>query len=151
MRIETAGGNRSACLVRVFFIGRLGHIPSPKLRTARKARAVACGGGWRSYRIRCMDRRLCCKGKTSQRGTFGLAPMYPAYLRSVCNAPGHHGYERAFDLISGQTPKGYSDPQYSIAPVRPVLHCVGLHSRRPRWEKDVRQAYGSLQDISLFG
>ena len=77
----------------------------------------------------------CCKGKPSQRGTLGLAPMYSAYLRSVCKAPDHHGYERAFDLISGQTSKGYSDPQYSIAPVRPVLHCVGLHSRRPRRER----------------
>ena len=25
----------------------------------------------------------CCKGKPSQRGTLGLAPMYPAYQRSV--------------------------------------------------------------------
>ena len=37
------------------------------------------------------------KGKPSQRGTFGLAPMYQTYLWSVWNAPGHHGYERAFD------------------------------------------------------
>ena len=33
-------------------------------------------------------------------GGVGLAPMYPAYLWSVKDAPGHHGYERAFDLIS---------------------------------------------------
>ena len=30
----------------------------------------------------------------------GLAPMYPAFGWSSC-APGHHGYKRAFDLISG--------------------------------------------------
>jgi hypothetical protein len=37
---------------------------------------------------------------------LGLAPMYPAYLWSVCNAPGHHEYERAFDLISGEASTG---------------------------------------------
>ena len=31
---------------------------------------------------------------------LGLAPMYPASEWSSC-APGHHGYKRAFDLISG--------------------------------------------------
>jgi hypothetical protein len=33
---------------------------------------------------------------------LGLAPMYPAYLWSVKDSPGHHGYERAFDLISSK-------------------------------------------------
>ena len=31
---------------------------------------------------------------------LGLAPMYPAFGWSSW-APGHHGYKRAFDLISG--------------------------------------------------
>jgi len=30
----------------------------------------------------------------------GLASMYPAFDWSCC-APGHHGYQRACDLISG--------------------------------------------------
>jgi hypothetical protein len=37
------------------------------------------------------------QGETLSAGTFGLAPMYQTYLWSVWNAPGHHGYERAFD------------------------------------------------------
>src|SRR5262245_45891625 len=68
-------------------------------------------------------------------GVFGLAPMYPA-LRWSSWAPGHHGYERAFDLISGQASSGLFGS--------PVLACAGktgcsialLLSRRPRWECD---------------
>src|SRR5262245_64231269 len=33
-------------------------------------------------------------------GCGGLASMYPAFDWSLC-APGHHGYQRACDLISG--------------------------------------------------
>jgi hypothetical protein len=36
----------------------------------------------------------------SESWVFGLAPMYPAFGWSSW-APGHHGYKRAFDLISG--------------------------------------------------
>ena len=45
----------------------------------------------------------------------GLASMYPAFDWSV--APGHHGYQRACDLIMRQT---------SIGPVgSPVFACAG--------------------------
>jgi hypothetical protein len=55
---------------------------------------------------------------------LGLAPMYPAYLWSISTAPGHHGYERASDLITGKASMGYLGHQFSIAPGRPVLHRV---------------------------
>ena len=63
--------------------------------------------------------------KNLETAALGLAPMYPAYLWSNSTAPGHDGYKRASDLISGKASKlGCSDPQFSVAPGRPVLHCV---------------------------
>jgi hypothetical protein len=48
--------------------------------------------------------------------TFGLALLYPA-LEWSGFAPGHHGYQRACDLISGQA---------SIGPFgSPVFECAG--------------------------
>jgi hypothetical protein len=38
-------------------------------------------------------------------GRYGLASMYPASAWS-CVAPGHHGYQRACDLINGQASSG---------------------------------------------
>ena len=46
----------------------------------------------------------------------GLAPMYPAFRWSSL-APRHHGYKRAFDLISGQASIGLFGS--------PVLVCAG--------------------------
>ena len=46
-------------------------------------------------------------------------------------APGHHGYQRAGDLISGQASTGHSGHQCSHAPGRPILHLF-VSSRRPR-------------------
>jgi len=37
---------------------------------------------------------------------FGLASMYPASDWSDALLPGHHGYQRAVDLISGQASIG---------------------------------------------
>jgi hypothetical protein len=54
-------------------------------------------------------------------------------LIGACCAPGHHGYQRACDLISGQTSMGHLGHQCSHAPGRPILHFV-LSSRRPRLE-----------------
>src|SRR5262249_61313108 len=56
-----------------------------------------------------------CKG-FRRSGGFGLASMYPASDWSVW-APGHHGYQRACDLLSGQASNG---PLGS-----PVLACAG--------------------------
>src|SRR5262249_27010790 len=53
----------------------------------------------------------------------GLASMYPALI-GACTAPGHDGYQRTCDLISGQTSAGHSGHQCSHAPGRPVLHLV---------------------------
>jgi len=60
----------------------------------------------------------------------GLASMYPVsdWSRS---APDHHGYQRACDLITGQTSTGHLGHQFSHAPGRPNLHLVSS-SRRPR-------------------
>jgi len=46
-------------------------------------------------------------------------------------APGHHGYQRACDLVSGQASTGHSGHQCSHAPGRPILHLFSS-SRRPR-------------------
>ncbi len=54
-------------------------------------------------------------------------------LIGACCAPGHHGYQRACDLINGQASTGHLGHQCSHAPGRPILHFV-LSSRRPRLE-----------------
>ena len=51
-------------------------------------------------------------------------------------APGHHGYQRACDLVSGQASTGHLGHQCSQAPGRPILHLF-LSSRRPRRVKGV--------------
>jgi len=48
----------------------------------------------------------------------GLASMYPAFDWS--SAPGHHGYQRACDLISGKASTGHLGHQCSHAPGRPT-------------------------------
>src|SRR5271157_5355937 len=73
------------------------HVRLSRRRLSRTSRTwcdEACGSAMYGPAV-------CCKGKPSQRGTFGLAPMYQTYLWSVWNAPGHHGYERAFDYRPG--------------------------------------------------
>jgi hypothetical protein len=44
-------------------------------------------------------------------------------------APGHHGYQRACDLISGQASMGHWGHQCSHAPGRPILHLVFILSQ----------------------
>jgi hypothetical protein len=39
-------------------------------------------------------------------------------------APGHHGYQRACDLVTGQASMGHLGHQCSHAPGRPILHLV---------------------------
>ena len=46
-------------------------------------------------------------------------------------APGHHGYQRACDLLSGKILTGHLGHQCSHAPGRPYFHLVSF-SRRPR-------------------
>ena len=45
-------------------------------------------------------------------------------LLGAFSAPGHHGYQRACDLISGQASMGHLGHQCSQAPGRPILHLV---------------------------
>jgi hypothetical protein len=49
--------------------------------------------------------------------------MYPAFDWSLL-CSGHHGYQRACDLVSGQASMGHSGHQGSHAPGRPILHLV---------------------------
>jgi len=60
----------------------------------------------------------------------GLASMYPVSDWS-CFAPDQYGYQRACDLIVGQTSMGQLGHQCSHAPGRPILHLF-VSSRRPR-------------------
>jgi hypothetical protein len=85
-----------------------------------------------------MVRQVRCKGVFVELAFSGLASMYPVSDWS-CFAPDHYGYQRAFDLISGQASTGHSDRQCSHAPGRPMLHL--LSSRRPRRVKGVGLRY----------
>ena len=62
-----------------------------------------------------------------------IRPLIGAYA-----APGHHGYQRASDLISGQASTGDLGHQRSHTPGRPILHLVSS-SRRPRRVRGVYQ------------
>jgi len=53
-------------------------------------------------------------------------------------APGHHGNQRACDLITGQASVGHLGHQCSQTPGRPILHLVSS-SRRPRRVIRLRQ------------
>jgi hypothetical protein len=56
-----------------------------------------------------------CKRVSSIRRICGLASMYPASDWSAC-APGHHGYQRACDLFSGQASNGpFGSPVFACA------------------------------------
>jgi len=50
-------------------------------------------------------------------------------LIGAFRAPGHHGYQRACDLVSGQVSTGHLGHQYSQAPGRPILHLVFVLSQ----------------------
>jgi hypothetical protein len=75
----------------------------------------------------------------------GLASMYPASDWSV--APGHHGYQRACDLISGQASNGLFGS--------PVFACAGktdppLSSQSSRRPRRVIQISNNSSTISLL-
>jgi hypothetical protein len=50
-------------------------------------------------------------------------------LIGAFRAPGHHGYQRACDLVSGQASMGHLGHQCSHAPGRPILHLVFVLSQ----------------------
>ena len=95
----------------------------------------------RSKMTQCMV-RPCVARDFVELAVSGLASMYPAFDWSVL-APGHHGYQRACDLISGPASTGHSGHQCSHAPGRPNLHLVSF-SRRPRQVKRVGLHHSAL-------
>jgi hypothetical protein len=50
-------------------------------------------------------------------------------LIGAFGAPGHHGYQRACDLVTGQASWGHLGHQCSHAPGRPILHLVFILSQ----------------------
>ena len=97
--------------------GGVRHGPAPAIRMragdARRARAQALGAPGADPP--CMVRPCVARGFVDL-AVSGLASMYPASDWSAF-APGHHGYQRACDLISGQASNG---PLGS-----PVFACAG--------------------------
>jgi hypothetical protein len=61
---------------------------------------------------------------------IGLALLYPALEWSV-DAPGHHGYPHASDLILRKALRGRLGHQITGATARPFLHLLNP-TRRPR-------------------
>jgi hypothetical protein len=70
-------------------------------------------------------------------------------LIGVCRAPGHHGYQRACDLINGQASTGHLGHQCAHALGRPNLHLVSS-SRRPRLETVDRVTSSLSPHIAQF-
>src|SRR5262249_48103754 len=62
-----------------------------------------------------------CK-KTSPSGGYAVLHQCIRPLLGAFCAPGHHGYQRACDLISVQASMGHLGHQCSHAPGRPILH-----------------------------
>ncbi len=81
------------------------------------------------FLTQCMVRPCVARG-FRRAGVSGLASMYPVSDWS-CFAPDQYGYQRACDLIVGQTSMGQLGHQCSHAPGRPILHLF-VSSRRPR-------------------
>jgi len=78
----------------------------------------------------CMVRPCVARGFRRSDGKRSCINVFGLWLERC--APGHHGYQRACDLISGQASLGHSGHQCSHAPGRPNLHLFSS-SRRPRW------------------
>ena len=68
---------------------------------------------------------VCCKRKPLSGGVGSCTIVSDLSVERFANAPGHHGYERAFDLISGQTPRGLLGSS--------VLDCAGKTGPPLRW------------------
>jgi hypothetical protein len=69
-----------------------------------------------------------CK-KISELGDVRSCINVSGLLIGASCAPGHHGYQRACDLFSGQASMGYLGHQCSHAPGRPILHRVFILSQ----------------------
>src|SRR5690242_10726711 len=91
--------------------------------------------------------RPCVASGFAELAVSGLASMYPAFDWSI--APGHHGYQRACDLISGQASIGpFGSPVFAWAR-KTDLHLVSS-SRRPRLETVDRVTSSLAPHIAQF-
>jgi hypothetical protein len=89
-----------------------------------------------------------CK-RFRQPGRCGLASMYPASDWSVC-ALGHHGYQRAFELISGQASTGpFGSPVFACAG-KTDPPSLSHSSRRPRRVTGVVVTSSNVPHFALF-
>jgi hypothetical protein len=87
-------------------------MPRSRLRFAKSLRGDCTKERLKS--TQCMVRPCVARGLVDL-SVCGLASMYPASDWSVC-APGHHGHQRAYVLISGQTSSGpFGSPGFACA------------------------------------
>jgi len=71
----------------------------------------------------CMVRPCVARGFRRVGGPAVLHQCIRPLIGGFC-APGHHGYQRACDLVTGQASMGHLGHQCSHAPGRPILHLV---------------------------
>ena len=110
-------------------------------RQGKSVRSSLClsrleGGGGHDYPIMYGPAVRCKRSWSSWRWAVLHQCIRP--LVGARWAPGHHGNQRACDLISGQASTGHPGHQCSQAPGRPILHLFSS-SRRPRRVFRVRQ------------
>jgi len=91
---------------------------------ADSARTAQFGRVWPECMVRpCVARRF---------GELAVRVLHQCIRPLVGGgAPGHHGYQRAGNLISGSASTGHLGHQFLPAPGRPNLHLFSS-SRRPR-------------------
>ena len=111
----------------------LSELPSKRSRSERSQRPIL------ALRDNAMDPTgvVAIGGIADIKGRVVLAPRASLTLMHQCIrpliggvcAPGHHGYQRACDLITGQASTGHLGHQCSHAPGRPILHLVFILSQ----------------------
>jgi hypothetical protein len=122
--------------------GRLNIVPRQRSkRSLWGAKRTSAGAAEVTLLTQCYGPAVRCKENLGELVVSGLASMYPAFDWSV--APGHHGYQRACDLISGISGKASTDHlghQCSQAPGKteppsrfhPLADLGGLESQTKR-------------------
>ncbi len=119
----------------------------------RSRSGVGVSRTWRRHANRSRMTRMYgpavrCK-RFRQPGGCGLASMYPASDWSVC-ALGHHGYQRACVLISGQASNGpFGSPVFACAG-KTDPPSLSHSSRRPRRVRGVVVTSSNVPHFALF-
>jgi hypothetical protein len=93
------------------------------------------GSGNGSYLTQCMVRPCVARRFRRSRGERSCINASGLYLERFWT-PGHHGYQRECELISGLASRGHLGHQCSHAPGRPNLHFVSS-SLRPRLDRNL--------------